>query len=59
MMTFLNLAFLGFGVLAFFSGIVIIYDSIKKRQGLKDTIIAAFMIPVGIVIVGAALSSIF
>ena len=56
-MMILNLAFLVFGVLAFFSGIVIIYDSIKKRQGLKDAIIAAFMIPVGIVVVGAALSS--
>ena len=56
-MMILNLAFLVFGVLAFFSGIVIIYDSIKKQQGLKDAIIAAFMIPVGIVVVGAALSS--
>ena len=59
MMNLLNVAFLVFGVLAFLSGIVIIYDSIKKRQGLKDAIIAAFMIPVGIIIVGAALSSIF
>ena len=58
-MMILNLAFLVFGLLAVFSSVVIIYDCIKKRQGLKDTIIAAFMMPVGIVIVGAALSSIF
>ena len=56
-MMILNLAFLVFGVLAFFSGIVIIYDSIKKRQGLKYSISAAFMIPVGIVVVGAAFNS--
>lgn len=58
-MMILNLAFLVFGLLAVFSSVVIIYDCIKKRQGLKDVIVAVFMMPVGIIIVGAALSSIF
>ena len=51
--------FLVFGVLALISSVVIIYDSIKKRQGLKDAIIAVFMIPVGIACVSAALNVIF
>ena len=51
--------FLVFGVLALISSVVIIYDSIKKRQGLRDAIIAVFMIPVGIVCVSAALNVIF